>query len=129
MTDHDGHTIALDPPMADEHTGCGTKDCCGTCDTAAEQDIPLLEATKEQAVEAGIDLMVNILEIQQNLGMHLDVLNQVSMHLDELGATGADFAGMVREALKRHGIPAEHIEAAFTEMQLMLGAAEPKRLD
>lgn len=110
-----------------DHESCGTEDCCGDCD---EKQVPLTEATLEQAAEAAIDLMHNIMEIQQNLGMHLDVLNQVSLQLEQLGAKPEDLQAMAHEALKRHGVPEEHIIAAQAEMELAFaGSIDPKRLD
>lgn len=120
MSDHDGHTIALGPSVVDysalplEHTGCDTEECCGTCDTEVLQD-----TAKARDIEIGVRLVRCVLEHQTRLGTLLDTLNRLSMRLDKLGASSADFDEMVREALKRHGVPAEHADAAFAEMQEM----------
>lgn len=106
----------------EDHTDCGTEECCGTCEPTDEQEVRLSDATMEQATEAAIDLMHNIMDIQANLGMHLDVLNQVSLQLEELGAKPEDIKAMAFEALRRHGIPEEHIVAAMAEMEMMFAA-------
>lgn len=103
--------------LCDDHTGCGTETCCGTCDT--EETVALTDATMEQTREAAIDLMVNVLGIQQDMYQHIEILGIVSHQLDELGATDEDLYAMTTEALIRFGVPEDLIAQAAADTQLL----------
>lgn len=101
----------------DEHEGCGTDTCCGSCDH--EETVNLEDATLEQTREAAIDLMVNVLGIRQDMMMHLEILGIVAQQLDELGATDEDMETMTQESLRRFGVPEELIAEAAADSELI----------